>query len=134
MLSIVSILEGAAGISLRTSGALLAQGLLQGCVLSQHMEPPAPREFVVSAPPDSVLAAADTLLSRAGWITETRDRGMTLRGEHKGRGDENGDWLTCESGVGRHGDTRRATRDLRSVVAVLVETSHRDGATNVRIV
>jgi hypothetical protein len=103
------------------------------CSGNRPAEPPEPRELIVSASPAQVFALADTLLIRAGWVTTLKEHESTLRAEHKARGEDNGEWMTCESGVGRTGDRRRATRDLRSTVAVQVEARPDPAGTRTRI-
>lgn len=103
------------------------------CAGNPPASSPEPRELVVHASPEQVYALSDSLLTRLGWTTTMKEKAGALRGEHKGKGEDNGDWMTCESGVGRTGDRRRATRDLRSTVAVLVEARPDTVGTRTRI-
>jgi hypothetical protein len=88
--------------------------------------PPAPRpaELEIASSPGDVLRSAADLLEKKGWRVLPFDTSAGyLQAEHRAQGEGNGDWMVCENGVGRHGDTRRATKELISTVAVRVQTS-----------
>jgi hypothetical protein len=94
---------------------------LSACAGSPPPEPPAPRSLEVGAAPDSAISAAAGILRSAGWTVQpAEESAAALAAEHEGRGDENGQWMTCETGVGRTGDRRRATRELQSKVSVRI--------------
>jgi hypothetical protein len=104
------------------------------CASQPLPSPPAPRQLELRAPPSVVLDSAAAALLRLGWkITETSRTTGTLRAEHEGEGDVNGDWMVCENGVGRKGDTRRATRDLRSTVTVRLQATPATQGSAIRI-
>jgi hypothetical protein len=95
--------------------------LAAGCAGSAPPEPPAPRSVDLSVKPDSAISAAARILRAAGWTVQlAEESAASLTAEHAGRGDENGPWMSCETGVGRTGDRRRATRELESKVSVRI--------------
>lgn len=96
--------------------------------------PPGPRELDVRAAQAIILDSAAALLQRSGWAVVALDAaGGTLRADREAVGDANGEWMVCENGVGRTGDTRRGTRDLRSTVSVVVDATVTADHSRVRI-
>lgn len=110
--------------------------LVSGCHLGGSPVPPAPppTDFEVAASPGSVLTRAAEVLQRLGWWVAPFDTTSgQLRAEHQARGDGNGQWMACVNGVGRTGDTRRATKDLTSTVVVQLRAEKKGSGSQVRI-
>jgi hypothetical protein len=107
-----------------------------GCHLGGSPVPPAPpaAEFEIAASPATVLTRAAEALQQWGWwVAPVDTTSGQLRAEHQARGDANGEWMACVNGVGRTGDTRRATKDLTSTVVVQLRAEKTGSGSQVRI-
>jgi hypothetical protein len=108
-------------LAVRCFVSFAALSLGAACHHQAAPPPPAPRRLELRAPPAAILDSAAAALRRLRWeITERLPVAGALRARHEAEGDGNGDWMICENGVGSKGDSRRATRDLRSTVVVQV--------------
>src|SRR5687767_4022785 len=110
--------------------------IVSGCHLggSPTPTPPPVTEFELSIPVARALTSAAEVLRGLGWWVAPVDTASgQLRAEHQARGDGNGEWMACANGVGRTGDTRRATKDLTSTVVVMIRAETKGSGSRVRI-
>lgn len=111
--------------------------MVSGCHLggSPTPTPPPVTEFEVAIPASRALSSAAEVLQGLGgwWVAPVDTASGQLRAEHQARGDGNGEWMTCANGVGRTGDTRRATKDLTSTVVVMIRAETKGSGSRVRI-
>jgi hypothetical protein len=121
---------------LRPASTFALASLVPGCHLSSPPLPEAPpvTELELAAPPSTVLKSAADLLQGIGWWVAPVDTlSGQLRAERRAKGDANGEWMVCVNGVGRTGDTRRATKDLTSTVLVQLRADAKGSGSLVRI-